>query len=191
LRARRPVRIRAAEAEDAPAIGGVHVEAWRSAYRGIVPEAHLAGLSPVERASEWRDLLAHRGGARFVFVAHDEGDELIGFAAAGPERSGDPLYRGELYALYVLASHQRRGVGRALVRAAAGRLASGGMGSVLLWVLQANGPARRFYEALGGWVVREQPIEIGGVTFTEVAYGWPDLQVLLKAAGLQPSAPAA
>jgi GNAT superfamily N-acetyltransferase len=131
---------------------------------------------------------ADRAGARFVLVADDESDELIGFAAAGPERSGDPKYRGELYALYVLTSHQRRGLGRALVRAVAGRLAAGGTESMLLWVLEANVPARRFYETLGGAVVRDQPIEIGGVTCTEVAYGWPGLDVLLKAVGPQPSA---
>ncbi len=43
--------------------------------------------------------------------------------------------------------------------------------------------SRRFYETLGGAVVRDQPIEIGGVTLTEVAYGYPQLDVLLKAAG--------
>jgi hypothetical protein len=62
---------------------------------------------------------------------------------------------------------------------------------MFLWVLEANAPARRFYETLGGALVRDQPIEIGGVIFTEVAYGWPDLDVLLKAAGAQPSEPAA
>ena len=51
---------------------------------------------------------------------------------------------------------------------------------MLLWVLEANAPARTFYEDLGGRVVREQPIDVGGVTLTEVAYGWPHLNVLLE-----------
>jgi GNAT superfamily N-acetyltransferase len=75
-------------------------------------------LSPAECAGEWHNVFADQSGRHFVFVADDEGDELIGFAAAGPERSGDPKYRGELYAVYVLPSQQRRG--RALVRAVAG-----------------------------------------------------------------------
>ena len=180
------MRIRAAELHDAPAIARVHIETWRSAYQGIVPDAYLASLSPAEREGQWRDVLADDGGARFVLLAQDEADERIGFAAAGPERSGDPQYRGELYALYVLPSYQRRGLGRALVRAVVDQLVATGTRSMLLWVLEANAPARRFYEGLGGAVVREQPIEIGGVTFMEVAYGWPDLQTLLKAAGARP-----
>ena len=91
------MRIRAATEDDAPAIGRVQVETWRAAYRGIVADATLAGLSATERAREWRDLLADRNGARFIFVAHDATDALGGFATAGPERSGDPNYRGELY----------------------------------------------------------------------------------------------
>jgi ribosomal protein S18 acetylase RimI-like enzyme len=169
-----------------PAIGGVVVETWRSAYRGIVPDAYLTSLSPAERADQWRHFLADRGGTRFVLVAHDEGDDLVAFAAGGPERSGDSKYRGEVYAIYVLPSRQARGFGRALMRAVASRLAAGGIKSILLGVLEANIRARTFYEALGGTVVRRQTIEVGGVTFTEVAYGWSNIELLLEATGPQP-----
>ena len=149
------MKIRAATEDDAPAIGRVQVETWRAAFRGIVADATLAGLSATERARQWRDLLADRSGARFIFVAQDITDALGGFAAGGPERSGDPNYRGELYALYVLPSHRRRGVGRDLMRAVAGRLAAAGTRSMLLWVFDANTQARTFYEALGGVVIRK------------------------------------
>jgi len=174
------MRIRTASENDALAIGRVHVETWRSAYRDIVPSAYLDSLLPEERAVLWRTVLLDPSGARFVLVATDEGDGLIGFAAGGPERSAELKDRGELYALYVLPSHQRRGLGLALVQAVATRLASGGMLSMLLWVLEANAPARRFYGKLGGSVVRDRPIDVGGVTLTEVAYGWPRLGVLLN-----------
>ncbi len=171
--------IRAAVPDDAPAIARVHVETWRAAYRGVVPDAHLAGLSVTERAAGWHSFLGDATGRRFACVARDDADGLIGFAAGGPERSGDGRYRGELYALYVLPSEQRRGVGRGLVRAVANRLVAADTRSMLLWVLEANPRARAFYEALGGSVVRRQPIEIGGATFIEVAYGWPDLEGIL------------
>jgi hypothetical protein len=48
------VKIRAAAPADTEAIGRVHVETWRSAYRGLVSDAYLAGLSPAERAVRWR-----------------------------------------------------------------------------------------------------------------------------------------
>ncbi len=173
------MRIRPAAPGDAHAIGRVHVETWRAAYRGLVSDAYLAGLSPEQRAGRWGEFLADPSGARFVIVADDDIDGLIGFAAAGPERSGDPKHQGELYALYVVPLHQRQGVGRGLLRAVAGRLVAAGMRSMLLWVLEANPRARAFYEALGGVVVRAQPIEIGGAILTEVAYAWPELAAIV------------
>ena len=172
------MKIRAAAPADTEAIGRVHVETWRSAYRGLVSDAYLAGLSPAERAARWRTFLAERDPARVLLVAEDDVDGVVGFAAAGPERSGDPTYRGEIYAIYVTPSHQRRACGRELMWAATRRLAAVGFPSMLLWVLDANAPARAFYERLGGVVLRRQPIEIGGAQLTEVAYGWSDLTVL-------------
>jgi GNAT superfamily N-acetyltransferase len=145
-----------------------------------VPSAYLDSLLPEERAVLWRTALLDPSGARFVLVAADGRGQLIAFAPGGPERSAERKDRGELYALYVLPSHQRRGLGLSLVHAAATRLASGGMRSMLLWVLEANAPARRFYGKLGGSVVRDRPIDVGGVTLTQVPYGWPRLRVPLN-----------
>lgn len=125
--------------------------------------------------------LADDSGGRFILVADDATAGVSGFAAAGPERSGDATYRGEIYAIYVLPSHQRRGLGDSLVRAVASRLAAASTTSMLLWVLEANAPARAFYEALGGIFVRTKSIDIVGQTLTEVGYGWPDLGALLEA----------
>jgi hypothetical protein len=47
------------------------------------------------------------------------------------------------------------------------------MPSMLVWVLAEN-YARGFYERLGGALVGEQEITLGGVALREVAYGWPD-----------------
>jgi GNAT superfamily N-acetyltransferase len=135
------MKLRAAAALDAPDIGRVQVETWRSAYRGIVPDEYLAGLSAPERAAWWGERLADQSGGRFALSADHRSGELIGFAAAGPERSGHPVYRREVYAIYVLPSHQRRGVGRALMQAVAARLAAERSAAMLLWVLEANAPA--------------------------------------------------
>ncbi len=48
---------------------------------------------------------------------------------------------------------------------------------MLVRVLAEN-PARKFYEALGGQLLKAKPIEIGGATLDEVAYGWTDIRVI-------------
>ena len=96
----------------------------------------------------------------------------------GPERTSDPEYDGELYAIYLLPEYTRMGIGRQLLLSMAECLHLQGMHAMLIWVLAQN-PARYFYEALGGVYLREQPIAIGPQTLPEVAYGWPDLAGLL------------
>ncbi len=163
--------LRAAEPADAMGIATVQVTAWRSAYRGLLPADYLAGMDAGEAASRWERRL--RTPDPLVFVAESEAG-LVGFASGGPEREGDPVYRGELYAIYLLPQHQGLGHGRALAAAVAAGLADRRMRSMLVWVLRDNGPARAFYERLGGAYVREHPLEIGGATVAEVSYGWRD-----------------
>lgn len=99
---------------------------------------------------------------------------MIGFAVGGPNREAKAEYDAELYAIYLLADEQRRGVGRALFQAEISELVRRGFTSMQVWVLVDN-PARKFYEALGGQYVHEKDIEIGGATLKEAAYGWKSL----------------
>ena len=168
--------VREATPDDVPAIARVHVDTWRATYRGIVPDSFLDGLTYEGRELLWTAALGPGSPTR-LFVGEDDAGRVFGFAAGGPERGGDPDYRGELYALYIAAAAQGRGLGRQLVQAVAGRLADEGMTALLLWVLAEN-PARGFYERLGGREVRTQPLAIGEATLEEVAYGWPDTGVL-------------
>ena len=129
----------------------------------------------------WRQVLEANRPAVGNFVAEVEEDGIVGFAQGGPERDGDRTYLGELYAIYVLQPFQRGGFGHALFSAVTERLILDGFPSMLLWVLQDNRPACRFYEALGGKRVSEKTIEIGGANLVEVAYGWQDIAALTAA----------
>ncbi len=92
------------------------MDTWRAAYRGIVPDAHLDGLSYDESERLWQDTIMAGDGC--VFVAEDECG-VFGFASGGPrERFSRELgeYEGELQTVYVLPSHKGTGAGRRLVR---------------------------------------------------------------------------
>jgi len=177
------VRIREAGPADATGIAEVKVTTWRGAYRGIVPDAVLEGLSVEEVRREWLPGLSRHDPAVSHFVAEEPGGRIVGFATCGPRRAGPEAYAGELYAIYVLAEAQGSGLGRALVRAVARRLAERGMRSMLLWVFAENAAGRRFYERLGGKVVDEAGFELGGRWLREVAYGWEDTAPLLAPGG--------
>jgi GNAT superfamily N-acetyltransferase len=172
--------IRKAQAKDAPAIAKVHVDSWRTTYAGIVSSEFLASLSYEQREETWSNVLSSPTSQSFIYVAESVDSELVGFACAGPEREGDDIYKGEIYALYLLQSHQRQGIGSMLFRASAEELHQRGITSLLIWVLVAN-PFRKFYEALGGQYLREKEIEIGTQRLVEVAYGWKDTRMSIGA----------
>lgn len=168
--------IRAAHLEDAAGIARVHVDCWRTTYKGIFPDELLANLSYERQEQSWQRIL--NDPVQITFVAEDEAGTIIGFVNGEPEREGDPVYQGELYAIYVLQEVHRRGLGRRLAKELARLLAERHMSSMMLWVLASN-PACRFYKALGGQVIKQRQDQIGGVSYEELAYGWGDLSPLL------------
>jgi GNAT superfamily N-acetyltransferase len=170
--------IRAARVEDAAGIARVHVDAWRTTYKGIVPDEHLANLSYERSEQMWARGLSNPARQPFYYVAENEQGQVVGFVVGGPERRHDPVYPSELYAIYILKEYQGRGLGRCLTHELVKSLLGAGMNAMLVWVLAEN-PFRKFYEALGGQYVRTEQFELGGAMLDEVAYGWRDIRTLL------------
>lgn len=173
------VLIRTANVSDAGGIGHVHAESWRTTYRGVVPDEYLDAIDVDEWAERQRRNLAHAPDDLVSLVAEVEG-QIVGWAVAGPNRESGPDHAGELYALYLLREHQRKGIGIQLTVAAARWLREVGAASMIVWVLAANQQARRFYEALGAAQYQEREVEVGGARLVEVSYGWSDLDPLCE-----------
>lgn len=157
----------------------VHVAAWRETYPGILPDDMLERLSIADEAIRWQRMLDRPGawGGAVGFVADQDGS-VVGYGLCGEQRMAllrDRGFAGEISELYVLGSSQRQGVGSGLMKAMAGVLRERGHRAISLWVLERNGPARRFYERLGGTPIAEKRTGL-----IEVAYGWSDLQTLLS-----------
>jgi ribosomal protein S18 acetylase RimI-like enzyme len=155
--------IRPATPEDAEAVAAVHIETWRVAYAGILPREELERFS-AERVARRTEL--HRRAP--PIVAEVEG-EIVGFVSVGPAADDDA--DGELYAIYVLPERWGAGIGRALIQAGERRLRELGHREAVLWVLEDNPRAQRFYET-AGWTKdgARRPIEIFRVTVPEIRY---------------------
>lgn len=175
--------VRPARPTDADAIADAHVAAWREAYRGLLPDAVLDGLSVAVRAEQWRRTLARSPAAISVFVAESAQGGIAGFISGGPRRALGLNGDAEVYALYVRADAQRQGLGRGLMRALAAALRDRGFQSLGLWVLRENAAGRDFYARLGGRAGGERRDIEAGHTIIETAYEWPDLAALVEDSG--------
>jgi GNAT superfamily N-acetyltransferase len=153
---------------DALGVARVHVRAWQVGYRGLLSDAYLDDLRPEDRAARYA-----LGGADpkrpATIVAVDDDGAIRGFATTGPDREGAEA--GELLALYVDPDFWGRGVGRTLVSAGRARLVGQGHRQAVLWVLEGNARADRFYRA-DGWSPdgARRTETIWGVAATDLRY---------------------
>jgi ribosomal protein S18 acetylase RimI-like enzyme len=130
------------------------------AYAHVLPADGLAALSVERRAESFR---------RSPPIVAEQDGEIVGFVAVGECRDEDA--EGELYAIYVDPRRWGAGVGRALIKSGETRLRELGYRDVILWVLEDNPRARRFYQA-AGWRLDggRRPIAILDVSVPEVRY---------------------
>lgn len=180
------VRVRLPASGDGDDIARAHIQAWKVGYAEMLPAGFLAELDEIERGLAWEDRLrAHRRlreqrNHEFLVAEVRDGPDdeyrLVGITTLGVERdAGDEAQPGhqvgEVWMINVLPSAWGCGVGSHLLAAAQARLAEQGFSEAVLWVLTANGRARRFYERHGWSADGERKIEtFGGSDVEELRY---------------------
>jgi ribosomal protein S18 acetylase RimI-like enzyme len=147
------VPLREATVADARAIAEVHVEGWSWGYRGLIPDEVIEALDVDAREAEWVLGFTERWRDGDGCLVWERDREVLGFIAFGPaadEHASPPPGAGEVYSIYLRRRAAGSGVGRELFLAAERGLVEHGFTVAVLWVLEANRRARRFYE-IAGW----------------------------------------
>lgn len=145
--------IRAATRDDAGGITDVQVASWRAGYAHVFPDTILYAddFDATRRAfwTAWRFAPGHR--IAVATVPADGGERVVGFASYGPERERARGHtgRGEVWAFYLHPDVWGTGVAVALMEHVETRLLAEGFDTAVLWVLDDNPRARRFYERHG------------------------------------------
>ena len=165
--------IREAMLDDAGGIARTHTASWQSSYRGILPDVVLDRIDVGQRVETRKKIL--RDKEVFQLVAYDltHGD-IVGFCDAGASRRHVTL-AGEVYAIYLVHHAKRHGLGTQMFERVQHWLGANHMNSMIVWVLDNNTHARRFYEAMGGRTGNRLQTSIGGHPVTEQAYVWDHL----------------
>lgn len=154
------IAVRPPVAGEGHPVAVVHIRSWQVGYEGIFPAHYLDSLAGElsRRADRWEEIIAADVPDGRLLVATVDGT-IAAWASFGPaglhsehrDTSTAPgVQLGEIYGFYVHPDHWRRGVGRLLMDGAVSGLAAAGYGEAVLWVLEDNPRARRFYE-MTGW----------------------------------------
>ena len=166
------ITFRRATIADSLAVGRVHVQSWRESFKGIVPQSFLDKMSMQDRTRAFRTRFTDDDYR--MFIAETPKNGVIGFADFGKARDTGRSYQAELYAIYLLRDFQRQGIGRKLFTLGVESLVADGMNSMYVLTLETS-PYKSFYENMGGRVVDRGAIDIGGVKYAELIYGWDSL----------------
>ena len=119
-----------------------------------------------------------------VFVAEVKPKEIVGFAVGGLERENHPIYKGELWGIYILREFQRRGIGLELLKTLVEHLLNLKINSMLVWVLK-DSIYRSFYEKLNGKLLKEKEQDFHGLIRKVISYGWLEIDNVFKKYTLQ------
>lgn len=162
------IDIRRARAEDAVPLAEAHDEAWRTAYRGLIPGPELEKLV-TRRGPSWWDAAIRRGSRISLLMF---GDEIAGYTNYGRNRAKSLPYGGEVYELYLRPEYQGLGFGRKLFAMAKRDLTQAGHSGLVVWALTDNEPAVQFYRAMGGRAVARSTERFGPKVLDKVAFAW-------------------
>ncbi len=150
------VVIRPAQDDEAPAVALVHVEADRETYQPIFGPRFEA--VDIDRSQlRWDTALA----AGDVLLVAVETGRIIGFAHATP---------AWMSALYLLASHQRRGIGLRLLVALGEALRARDVAEIGFRAVADNANAIAFYEAVGARIVGREIQGEGDAAWEDILF---------------------
>ena len=144
------IEIRDGRVDDADDVASIHVRSWRAAYRGLIDQEVLDGLSIPDRAVSWRGFIATPLPTGLGILVAVRDGTILGWASFGSGRDDDGAADGEVYGIYADPDAWSTGVGRALLEAVEQRIADAGHTRAYLWVLDGNDRADAFY-ARQGW----------------------------------------
>ena len=129
------MEIRQVRVDEAAAVANVHVQADAETYRPLFG-AHFHAVPMDESLARWEAALADRD----VFLAAEDAGAIVGLAHAHDDW---------MSALYLLASHRRRGLGAALLTELCAAVKARGVAEIRFDCVATNANAIAFYEAMG------------------------------------------
>jgi GNAT superfamily N-acetyltransferase len=155
----RATRVRPARADEALAVARVHVQADLETYAPIFG-AHFQAVDIDASQLRWDTAL----GAGDVLLVAEEAGRLVGFAHSSPEW---------MSALYLLATHRRRGIGQALLLALCAALRARGVAEIGFKAVAGNANAIAFYEAHGARAVGRETQGEGAGAWEDILFALP------------------
>ena len=166
------MKYREATPTDASQIAAIHAQSWRDTYRGLFSDDFLDNDVFDNRRLVWEERLRNPSGNQLVLVAQVQ-NKIVGFLCCYGD--DDEQYGSLIDNLHIAQDYKHKGIGTQLMIKANAWLETYYLNSgVYLWVMEANHPARVFYEKLGAQnaEVVDKSNPVGGGSAKNCRYIW-------------------
>ena len=145
-------------------VSNIYECSWKHAYKNIVPQSFLESIPK----GRWAGRITRKGMNNLLLV---EDGIFAGTACYCRSRWEKYSDYGEIATIYLMPEFTRKGHGTLLLSKCIEELKGLGFKNVLIWVLEDNFAARRFYEKLGFRLSEEYMDDnIGGKNLREIMY---------------------
>lgn len=171
------MQIRKAEYDDASGIAKVHVDSWKTTYKGIMPAEILNSLSYSKRTDLWKSNIAAKGD--YVVVAETDDGMIIGFGTASKRDTNTVERSGDLTSIYLLEDYQGQGIGKMMLKELFLHFKQLHYERIFVEVLEAN-KTRFFYEHYGAKLIQTVQLNYDGEILNELIYEWRNLDEVLE-----------
>ena len=159
--------IRKAKYDDIETIVDINIKDWKKVYKGIIDDEILDNLDKNKKIEKMRK---HYNTENIIIA--EKNKNILGYC----RYNDNAVYKNsnidsEIIAIYVDYDNLGNGVGRKLVEYVMTDLKNKRKNKMIIWCLEKNKNARRFYEKMGGKLINDEKyFEKEGKKYKEVGY---------------------
>lgn len=155
------MEIRKAAISDASKIGSCHYHCWQETYRGLIADSYLDSMDESKNMERFEKMYPIVG--QYQYVVESE-NQIIGFFDITKARENYAPF--EVQGLYVRKVYHGQGYGRKIIEYIKEKCKGE---HFYLWCLKSN-PTCGFYEHMGGQVITQKKVSVGGREEGELCY---------------------
>lgn len=150
--------------DDRMEMSKIYEESWKYAYKDIIPKEYLDSIEK----GKWIPVLDLPDWNTCVCI---EDNKLIGTCSFSKSRFQEYPCYGEIISIYLLPEYMGKGYGYKLLQWIIKELCEQGYRKLLLWVLEDNHLAKKFYKK-NGFIETNNYMDdnIGGKSLREVMF---------------------
>lgn len=164
------VVIRKMKKEDVKGVVSIHINGWRTAYRGIIDADYLDDMDVDAKQYDYQNRVKDK--EENILVA-EQNQKIVGFCRYAEDNRFSKQNTDidcEVVALYIDYEHKRQGIGTKLFSAVREKMIEKGKRKMIVWCLEKNEPAKQFYQKMGGKAGQEKKACIGGKEYKGIGF---------------------